>query len=117
MILTLTILCIVVHYSLILAFVSVMLVPVLYYILIVVWQPRNMRERIQYLAGLLMYVFLGPFLNITVLLFALRGIDNFGWGKTRKVVQTANSSSNEEVLTEKAPAKLTKPRPGSQISS
>lgn len=94
-----------------------MLVPVLYYILIVVWQPRNMRERLQYFLGLLMYIFLGPFLNITVLLFALRGIDNFGWGKTRKVVETVdNTEGSDKAVSEKGPAKLQKQRPGSNCS-
>jgi len=92
-----------------------MLVPVLYYLLIVVWQPRNLRERIQYLLGLLMYIFLGPFLNITVLLFALRGIDNFGWGKTRKVVEIVDTTAGgENIVSEKRVSKLQKPRPGSQ---
>jgi chitin synthase len=101
-----------VHYSLILAFVSVMLVPVTYYIAIAVWHPRGAREKIQYLAGLAMYIFLGPFLNITVLLFALRGIDNFAWGKTRKVVETKEVGGNETpVIDEKSSRKLTKPQP------
>ena len=104
----------VVNYTLILAFVSVMLVPVTYYILIAVWHPRGVRERFQYLAGLSMYIFLGPFLNIIVLLFALRGIDNFAWGKTRKVVETVEVNGDEEpVMEKKSSGKLRKPRPAS----
>ena len=33
-----------------------------------------------------MYVFCGPFINITVLLYASYHMDSFGWGKTRQVV-------------------------------
>lgn len=49
----------------------------------------------QYLAGLVIYIFLGPFLNILVLSYALWNIDNFAWGKTRKVVK------EPEMVTEK----------------
>jgi len=72
-----------------------MIFPLLYYILIVVWKPRKVRERLQYLAGLVIYIFLGPFLNILVLSYALWNIDNFAWGKTRKVVK------EPEMVTEK----------------
>jgi chitin synthase len=64
-----------------------MVLPMLFYILIVVWKPHKVRERAQYLAGLGIYIFLGPFLNILVLSYALWNIDNFAWGKTRKVVK------------------------------
>lgn len=33
-----------------------------------------------------MYMFCGPFLNISVLLYACWYMDSFGWGKTRKVI-------------------------------
>lgn len=49
---------------------------------------------------------------MVVLLFALRGIDNFAWGKTRKVVETAEVGIYDEpVVNEKSARKLTKPRP------
>ncbi|KAI6784737.1 Chitin synthase-like protein [Emericellopsis cladophorae] len=70
----------------IMAFASVMIIPLLYYIMIAVWHPRTMRERVQYLAGLAVFVICGPFLNIFVMLFAVRNMDSFGWGKTRLVV-------------------------------
>jgi chitin synthase len=56
----------------ILAFASVMIIPLIYYIIIAAWHPRNMRERMQYLAGLAIFVICGPFLNIFVMLFAVR---------------------------------------------
>ena len=71
----------------ILAFSSVMILPVVYYILIVVWQPRRLQERVQYLTGLFIYVVFGSFLNILVLLYALWNMNNFAWGQTRKVVK------------------------------
>lgn len=87
-----------------------MLVPIMYYIIIAVWHPRGVRERFQYLAGLSMYIFLGPFLNIIVLLFALRGIDNFAWGKTRKVVETVEVGAEEAAVNEKSAPEPTKPQ-------
>lgn len=66
-----------------------MLVPVTYYICIVFWLPRTLRERVQYAIGCVMYVCGGPFINIMVLFYALYYVDSFGWGKTRKVVAEA----------------------------
>lgn len=92
----------VVHYTLILAFAAVMLCPLIYYVCISIWQPHGAKARVQYLMGLVMYFFLGPFLNLFVLCYALWSIDNFAWGKTRKVIVTPTDGDNEKV-TEKAP--------------
>ena len=70
----------------IMAFASIMIIPLLYYLVMAIWLPRTMRERVQYLAGLAMFVVLGPFLNLIVLVFSVRNMDSFGWGKTRLVV-------------------------------
>lgn len=78
-----------------------MICPLIYYVLIVVWQPRGLKPRLQYLAGLAIYVFLGPFLNVTVLLYALWSLDNFAWGKTRKIVETVQTQPGE--MSEKYP--------------
>jgi chitin synthase len=51
-----------------------------------VWLPHSLLERFQYLLGLFIFVVLGPFLNIAVMVFAVFNMDSFGWGKTRKVV-------------------------------
>jgi chitin synthase len=72
-----------------------MILPLLYYIIIVVWKPRKVRERMQYLAGLSTYIILGPFLNIFVLSYALWNIDNFAWGKTRKVVKEPEAETEK----------------------
>ena len=87
----------------IMAFVGVMLVPLGYYVIMTVWLPRGFKERVQYLAGLGLFVFCGPFLNITVMIFAVWNMDSFGWGKTRKIV-TDDESSGLEV---DAPPELT----------
>jgi chitin synthase len=83
-----------------------MIFPLLYYTLIVVWKPHKVRERVQYLAGLAIYIFFGPFLNIIVLSYALWNIDNFAWGKTRKVVKEPEMETekvtNSRVLQEVA---------------
>ncbi|KAM0393117.1 hypothetical protein ACHAPZ_010582 [Fusarium culmorum] len=71
---------------LIMCFAGVMIIPLLYYIVMVTWLPRNLVERAQFMLGLAIFVFLGPFLNIAVMIYAVINMDNFGWGKTRKVV-------------------------------
>jgi chitin synthase len=82
-------------YWVILAFSSVMILPVVYYTLVVFWQPRGLRERVQYLIGLFIYVVFGSFLNILVLVYALWNMNNFSWGRTRQVVK------EPEIVTEK----------------
>jgi chitin synthase len=77
----------VVNVGVILSFSSVMILPVVYYTLIVVWQPRGFRERVQYLIGLFIYVIFGMFLNIIVFAYALWNLNNFSWGRTRLVVK------------------------------
>lgn len=88
--------CLHVKYWIILSFASVMIAPLLYYVCIAIWLPRGFRPRIQYLLGLATYVFLGPFLNIAVLVYALWNMDNFGWGKTRKVVDDVGTSEKKD---------------------
>ncbi|KAL2206238.1 hypothetical protein CC79DRAFT_1274180 [Sarocladium strictum] len=78
----------------IMCFVGVMLIPISYYIFMAVWLPRSIKERAQYLAGLSLFVFCGPFLNITVMVFAVFNMDSFGWGKTRKVIEDNESEKN-----------------------
>jgi chitin synthase len=73
----------------ILSFSGIMLVPVLYYVSLVLWCPRGVVGRVQYILGLLIYLVCGPFLNLFVLAYALYNMDSFNWGKTRKVVETA----------------------------
>lgn len=63
-----------------------MIVPVTYYVVIAYWIPRNRLERCQYLVGLAIFVTCGPFINISVSLYAIFYMDNFSWGKTRQVI-------------------------------
>ncbi|KAF5721195.1 chitin synthase [Fusarium mundagurra] len=70
----------------IMAFAGIMIVPLIYYVIMAVWLPQSMLERFQYLFGLFIFVVLGPFLNIAVMVFAVFNMDSFGWGKTRKVI-------------------------------
>jgi len=88
----------------ILAFASIMIVPLVYYLVMATWLPRTMRERMQYLAGLSMFVIIGPFLNLIVLVFSVWNMDSFGWGKTRMVVPDDSSSSNSSGALEKTAA-------------
>jgi hypothetical protein len=96
----------------ILAFSSIVLIPAGYYFCIVFWLPRTAVEKTQYLIGLSIYLIVGPFINITVLAYSLWNMDEFGWGKTRKVVEELpdevekngkvpdESANNEHVVAE-----------------
>ncbi|KAJ5726595.1 chitin synthase-domain-containing protein [Penicillium malachiteum] len=79
--------------GILMAFVSVMLIPVTYYFCIPLWLCNKWLDRIQFWLGCLMYMFCGPFLNISVLLYACWYMDSFGWGKTRKVVTESEESA------------------------
>lgn len=70
----------------IMAFAGIMIVPLIYCVIMAIWLPESMLERFQYLLGLFIFVVLGPFLNIAVMVFAVFNMDSFGWGKTRKVI-------------------------------
>jgi len=82
--------------AIIMAFVSVMLIPVCYYLCIPLWITKSWRERFQFWMGCACYIFCGPFINIAVLLYAVWNMDSFGWGKTRKVISTDESSEGSE---------------------
>ena len=77
---------IVVPWFIIIAFATIMIIPYLWYLGIAIWIPRTAVERGQYLLGLLLFTFLGPFVNVAVQAYAFFYMDSFGWGKTRKVV-------------------------------
>lgn len=70
----------------IVAFAAIMIIPLVYYITMVFWMPRGFLERAQFLLGLTIFAIAGPFINICVTLYALKNMDNFGWGKTRQVI-------------------------------
>ncbi|KAL1624899.1 hypothetical protein SLS54_003623 [Diplodia seriata] len=114
-----------VPWFIILAFAAVMLTPLTYYLCIAIWLPRTALERAQYLAGCALYTFCGPFINISVLFYAVWNMDSFGWGKTRKVISTDDSSDEPVVvpiptavpIDIEAPAATTRrdPRPASSL--
>ncbi|KAI8960170.1 glycosyltransferase family 2 protein [Daldinia sp. FL1419] len=70
----------------IMVFASIMIIPLCYYVGLAVWLCQNSLERRQYLLGLAIFTTCGPFINICVTLYACIYMDNFGWGKTRKVI-------------------------------
>ncbi|KAI0004765.1 glycosyltransferase family 2 protein [Xylariaceae sp. FL0662B] len=76
------------------------LMPLCYHLAMSVWLPRNTLERCQFLVGLALFTICGPLINIAVIIYACINMDNFGWGKTRKVVsETAIfKTSNEQVV-------------------
>lgn len=80
------------------AFVSVMLVPIAYYLLIPTWLHRSWLPRFQFWGGVAVYIFCGPFINIFVLVYATIYMDSFGWGKTRKVIKEKDSEVVESEL-------------------
>jgi chitin synthase len=88
----------------IMCFVSVMLIPIVYYLFIPVWLTKSWVVRFQFWAGLAMYIFCGPFLNIAVLLYASFYMDSFGWGKTRKVISEDESATTSEKTLEEPQA-------------
>jgi hypothetical protein len=100
----------VVPWYIILGVATIMIIPIIYYICIVIWLPRNLLERVQYICGLFMYIFCGPFLNICVLLFAVHNMDSFGWGKTRKVV-SEDTSEKKDVKDEESDVGMEKEKP------
>lgn len=53
---------------------------------LVFWFPPTLKSKVQYFVGMVIYFIVGPFLTITVLLYALYHLDHFSWGKTRMVI-------------------------------
>jgi chitin synthase len=99
----------------IMAFASIMFVPLTYYVIVAIWLPRSTLERCQYLLGLLMFTTCGPFINISVSLYAIAFMDNFGWGKTRKVVSEDNEKAEGAAEVEKPVAIHTVPDVENQV--
>ncbi|KAI1500525.1 chitin synthase-domain-containing protein [Biscogniauxia marginata] len=88
----------------ILIFASIMIIPLCYYIGVAVWMPRNALERCQFLLGLLIFTVLGPFINISVTLYACFHMDSFGWGKTRQVIVEPETTEPNEKRNASDPA-------------
>ncbi|KAF7557785.1 hypothetical protein G7Z17_g425 [Cylindrodendrum hubeiense] len=99
---------------LIVAFAGVMIIPLLYYIIMATWLPHNLLERLQFLLGLFIFVVGGPFLNIAVMIYAVINMDNFSWGKTRKVVADDSEAKSQELLQDSATSEDEKASEGKQ---
>ncbi|KAI0378727.1 glycosyltransferase family 2 protein [Hypomontagnella monticulosa] len=80
----------------IMIFASIMIIPLCYYVGLAVWLCRDWLERRQFLLGLAIFATCGPFINICVTLYACIYMDNFGWGKTRKVIEETETGEAEE---------------------
>ncbi|KAI0880805.1 glycosyltransferase family 2 protein [Annulohypoxylon maeteangense] len=80
----------------ILIFASIMIIPLCFYFSMVFWLCRSWDERRQFLMGLVIFTTCGPFINICVTIYACIYMDNFGWGKTRKVIEETETGEAEE---------------------
>ena|ERR1700761_3356495 len=69
------------------------IIPYIYMLSLVVWFPTTTKSKFQYLAGLVIYWIVGPFLTVTILLYSLWHLNQFAWGKTRRVVFEESESS------------------------
>ncbi|KAH7158671.1 hypothetical protein DER46DRAFT_576830 [Fusarium sp. MPI-SDFR-AT-0072] len=95
----------------IMAFASIMIVPLIYYVVMAVWLPQSMLERFPHLFGLFIFVVLGLFLNIAVMVFAVFNMDSFGWGKTRKfIAETPEDQVQEKQRLEDSGSGSTSPQ-------
>ncbi|KAI1134892.1 glycosyltransferase family 2 protein [Hypoxylon sp. FL0543] len=83
------------------AFASVMVIPLVFYLSMAAWMCRNRLERCQYLLGLCIFTICGPFINICVTLYACIFMDNFSWGKTRKVIAETDAAEEPNGQAEK----------------
>jgi chitin synthase len=79
-----------------------MIIPLIYYVCIVIWIPRGILARVQYLVGCVIYIFCGPFINICILLYACYHMDSFDWGKTRKVCTEESTGVRSYASTDNA---------------
>ncbi|XXH04395.1 hypothetical protein Hte_010809 [Hypoxylon texense] len=86
---------------LIMVFASVMIIPLCFYFSMAGWLCRTWVERRQFLMGLAVFTTCGPFINIGVTLYACIYMDNFGWGKTRKVIAETAEAEEPDVEAQK----------------
>jgi chitin synthase len=71
-------------------------------ITLVFWMPKGRQAKAQFLVGLVIYFFTGPFLTILVLFYTTWHLDSFSWGKTRQVISEDTDASNDGDAREKA---------------
>ena len=74
---------------------------------LVFWFPPTRKAKAQFLLGMSIYWFVGPFLTILVLLYALYHLDHFSWGKTRQVIVDVESGGARESVMHSAGSSIT----------
>jgi chitin synthase len=84
----------------------------MYMLTLVFWMPKGRKAKCQFLVGLVIYFFTGPFLTILVLFYTMWHLDAFSWGKTRQVISEDTDASGKEASSnyaadEKAPHTVT----------
>ncbi|KAH9877748.1 hypothetical protein J1614_002965 [Plenodomus biglobosus] len=65
---------------------SGVIIQYMYMFALAFWMPKTRKAKWQYIVGLVVYIFTGPFLTLYVLFYTTWHMDSFGWGKTRKVI-------------------------------
>ncbi|OAG13919.1 hypothetical protein CC77DRAFT_1002156 [Alternaria alternata] len=94
------------------AFLGGVIVPYMYMLTLVFWMPKGRKAKCQFLVGLVIYFFTGPFLTILVLFYTMWHLDAFSWGKTRQVISedtdaSGKEASSNDAVDEKAPHTVT----------
>jgi chitin synthase len=74
----------------------------MYMLTLVFWMPKGRKAKCQFLVGLVIYFFTGPFLTILVLFYTMWHLDAFSWGKTRQVVSEDTAASTDDNVSEKS---------------
>lgn len=74
----------------------------MYMLTLVFWMPKTRQAKCQFLVGIVIYFFSGPFLTILVLFYTMWHLDGFSWGKTRQVISEDTDVTNGEAVTEKS---------------
>lgn len=78
----------IVHPSMFLLLLSIpLLVPWAYCMCIPFMIPMSTPKKIRYWIGYFMYLILGPFVGVTIHLYAVFNADTFSWGKTRQLAK------------------------------
>lgn len=67
---------------------------------LVFWMPKGHKAKAQFLVGLVIYFFTGPFLTILVLFYTTWYLDSFSWGKTRQIISEDTDTSNDDAVSE-----------------
>lgn len=83
-------------------FLGGVIVPYMYMLTLVFWMPKGRQAKCQFLVGIVIYFFTGPFLTILVLFYTMWHLDAFTWGKTRQVVSEDTAASGEDAVGEKS---------------